>query len=102
MCILQLYILLSRIPVEYLMDDTCLSTRNLLLGNGFWAVIINNTPAVCARGMLLFHYVFALLFLTCFGLCLVTVGDIVLYTTQGISADFTFFFSICSYDSESR
>jgi preprotein translocase subunit SecD len=40
------------------------------------------------------HYAFALQFPICFGLCLVVVGDIVLYTTLGIAACLTFVFNM--------
>jgi len=40
----------------------------------------------------MFLYVFALQFPTCFGLCLVILGDIVLYRTLGIAACLTFVF----------
>ena len=42
----------------------------------------------------MYHYAFALQFMTCFGLCVVIVGDIFLYTTLGIAACLTFVFCV--------
>jgi hypothetical protein len=82
---------------------TICSTWNLLLGwQGFWALISNNTPPVYARGVLMFHYVFALQFPTCFGLCLVIVWDTVLYTILGIAACLPYVLMIQNHNVLSR